>query len=87
MNLIKCPHCGAEYLPEEIFFADDLLGHPSDIVKDEEGKIKYFKDNNKEKSEEYICDYCNKTFKVSVKFQFNVQKFDDFDDEYSIKLW
>ena len=38
--------------------------------------------------EKYICDYCNKTFKVSAKIQFNttINPATDFDEDYSTPL-
>ena len=38
--------------------------------------------------EKYICDYCNKTFKVNGKIQFNaiINKDVDFDEDYSTPL-
>lgn len=40
---IKCPHCGYEYLPAELFIADDLVGTPESngVVRDALGKILY----------------------------------------------
>lgn len=39
MHKIICPKCGAEYLPSEIYFAEDLIGKQKNIVKNDEGKI------------------------------------------------
>ena len=44
--VIKCPKCGYEYLPAEIFFPDVLLGEPSNIIRDEEGKVEFFEGNS-----------------------------------------
>ena len=38
-NVIKCPHCGCEYLPAEVFYPKYLLGKPFNIIRDEEGTI------------------------------------------------
>ena len=35
--MIQCPHCGAEYLFEEIFMSDDIIGNRH-AVKDEKGR-------------------------------------------------
>ena len=40
-NVIKCPHCGYEMIPAEIFYPDSLLGTPKTIVRDALGKIIY----------------------------------------------
>ena len=36
---IVCPQCGMEYLPAEIYLPNYLLGKPTRIVRDENGKI------------------------------------------------
>ena len=38
-NTIRCPHCGCEYLPAEIYLPNDFLGYPTNIIKDEKGEI------------------------------------------------
>ena len=30
-NVIKCPHCQAEYMAAEIFLPDSFLGHPNAV--------------------------------------------------------
>ncbi len=65
----KCPHCGAQYLPAEIFMPGAFLGSPDDIVKDSFGKIIYedYKINGEpDMIERYICDYCDKPFVVEA---------------------
>lgn len=68
--IIRCPHCGAEYLPGEIYMPGSLIGQPDDIVKDAVGKIIY-EDYTTEACEpdmieHYICDYCEKPFIVEA---------------------
>lgn len=68
-HIIKCPHCGWEYLPSEIFMPGDLIGKPETVVKDALGKIIYedYDDNYKPCFEEhYECDGCGKSFAVSA---------------------
>lgn len=66
MNKIVCPHCGAEYTPQEIFILDKfkILSVP----KDENGKILEHIDYND--SESYKCDYCDKTFGIAMNIIF-----------------
>ena len=86
-NVIKCPHCGAEYMAAEIFLPDSLLGKPHDIVKDDNGKIKSFLGKDMNLSESYRCDYCNKKFAVQASIKFNADsKTKDFDNKYKTKL-
>ena len=67
--IIKCPHCGAEYLPSEIYMPGAALGRPEDIVKDSFGRILY-EDYQEGKEpdmlEHFICDYCEKPFVVEA---------------------
>ena len=45
-HIIKCPYCGAEYLPEEIYYPDSFFGKPRDIVKNSKGEIEYVYDRS-----------------------------------------
>lgn len=86
-NLIKCPHCGAEYLPAEIFIPDSFLGEPTEIQKDDKGHIESFFGDDMDLKEQYRCDYCNKKFSVTASIKFNSStntKY--FDEEYTTKL-
>ena len=85
--LIKCPYCGREYLPCEIFYPDDLLGNASDIVKDENGKILSYEGTNMNLKEEYTCDWCNKSFTVELFVTNKTEKKEfDFDDDFNINI-
>ena len=65
----KCPHCGAQYLPAEVFMPGAFLGKPDDIVKDSLGRLLYedYQDGKEpDMLEHYICDYCDKPFIVEA---------------------
>lgn len=80
---IKCPHCGYEYLPCEIFYPDDFLGTACDIVRDDNNKIIFFNNDNMNLFEEYTCDGCGKTFKVEAEVKFKAKKEEiDFDEDF-----
>ena len=83
--LIKCPYCGREYLPCEIYYPDDFLGSAKNIVHDKKSII-YFDGENMNLKESYICDNCGKEFDVEAKVEFITTKSDFDDDEYSTKL-
>lgn len=83
-EIIKCPYCGAEYLPEEIFMGDEFLGN-REIVKDENGKITIVGGIEPELSSSYVCDCCNKRFIVKATVTYEVMK-DDFEEEYTVKI-
>lgn len=86
-NIIKCPHCGAEYLPAEIYMPDSLLGKPFDIYKDDNGSIKTFFGEDMDLTESYRCDFCNKKFTVNATIKFNTVSADKYsNNEYKTKL-
>ena len=67
--IIRCPHCGAEYLSGEIYMPGALIGQPDEIVKDSLGKIlyeDYKEDQEPVMTEQYICDYCDKPFIIEA---------------------
>ena len=83
-NIIRCPHCGAEYYAEEIFVGDEFLGTRF-ATKSSKGKIEHTVGNKPELESSYVCDFCNKKFIVKAHPGYTVEK-DDFDEEYSIKI-
>jgi hypothetical protein len=67
--IIKCPHCGAQYLPGEVYMPGALIGQPEDIVKDSLGRIlyeDYAEGKESELVEHYTCDICDKPFIVEA---------------------
>jgi DNA-directed RNA polymerase subunit RPC12/RpoP len=75
--VIKCPHCGYEYVPAEIFMPGDFLGKPTDLIRDPLGKflyIEYEKDNEPSQTESYVCDSCDKPFIVEPVVSYKVKK-------------
>lgn len=76
--VIRCPHCGAEYLPGEVFLPGALIGQPDDIVKDSLGKIIYedYSTEDREPSmvEHFICDCCNKPFIVEASVTYRAKE-------------
>ena len=86
-NIIKCPHCGAEYLPSEIYIPNSLLGKQFDIYKDAEGHIETFFGDDMDLVESYRCDFCNKKFIVNAIIKFNTSSAAKYStDEYKTKL-
>ena len=76
--VIKCPHCGAEYLPGEIYIPGSLIGQPTDVVKDGFGKIIY-EDYEPETyapdmTEHFTCEYCDKPFVVEATVTYKVKE-------------
>ena len=69
-NIIKCPHCQAEYLPAEIFLPNAVLGRPRDIQKDLNGVIVNYLGTSMDLKESYRCDYCDRKFNVELNPRF-----------------
>ena len=87
-NIIKCPCCKAEYLPEEIFYPDSVFNNKVFPVRDENNKIISVQGNYFNLEEEFECEYCGCHFKVKgdVNFTTEVIKKDDFEEETVVKL-
>jgi len=88
IDVISCPFCHREYLPAEIFYPDKFLGKPYDIQRDYTGKILDYFDDDIDSAEVYVCDSCNKQFKVSTKITFTVdtKSQPSFEEESVIKI-
>jgi DNA-directed RNA polymerase subunit RPC12/RpoP len=71
LRVIKCPVCGYEYLPAEIYLPNEFLGKPRDIVRDINGKILGFSGVKMNDTESYRCDNCNTLFNVVFTTYFN----------------
>lgn len=82
--VITCPHCGAEYLPAEIYYPNELLGKPKHIERDSNNKIITFDGHTMNNKEAYICDFCSKKFFVEANISFETKNTDkyDFDTDY-----
>lgn len=77
-KVIKCPQCGYEYLPAEIYMPNAFLGKPRDIDREHTtGRILEYMGNSMNLSETYICDNCDTEFKVTANINFNTQKLSD----------
>lgn len=88
-DVIKCPCCGTEYLPAEIFLPNAFLGKPSNIDKEHiTGKITNFYGKTMDTKEHYVCDRCNTPFKISAKIQFFTREDENynFEEEYTSSL-
>lgn len=84
-KIIKCPSCGAKYIPSEIFIPSYLM-EKKEVEKDCCGNIVYCEGREPEYKERYKCDYCNQTFIVTATVDFEVQSPINFADEDVIKI-
>lgn len=80
---IKCPYCGAEYLPEEIFVSGEVFQKPK-VLKDEFGRIEFTDRDDEPCVEEYECDYCHNLFKVTLDMQFSTKLMESFTEEFDM---
>jgi endogenous inhibitor of DNA gyrase (YacG/DUF329 family) len=86
---IKCPKCGYEYLPAEIFFPKSLLGSPKDIIRDDKGKIEFFNGETMNLHEEFECEECQTLFEVDATINFSCKHNNniDFDEDYETTIY
>lgn len=79
-SLITCPHCGCQYTPDEIFVRGELIGKSKAVIKDALGKVLYvdFYNEDDEPSyfSEYVCDKCDKPFRVEATLGFKTKELD-----------
>lgn len=73
---VKCPHCGMEYLPCEIFYPNSLLGVPKNIIKDPLGKIllvEWAEKGEPSPDETFVCENCEHTFVAIANLSFKTE--------------
>lgn len=86
LRIIKCPICGCEYLPSEIYYPNDFLGKPKDIVKDTYGKILSFNGNSMNDTEYFKCYSCGADFEVVATTNFVAKPIGNSEKPYTTKL-
>ena len=87
LRIIRCPMCGYEYLPGEIFMPNEFLGQPTNVVRDYTGKIIGFDGIKMNDTETYICDDCGCEFTVVATTNFQTYKTFDDNDSYITPLY
>lgn len=87
MKYIKCPYCGYEYHPSEIFVPKYYFGMPKDIVRDENNKIIECIGTDPDPNESFTCHNCDNTFMVTGEITFYSKKspFKNFSENFSVK--
>jgi hypothetical protein len=77
-HTIRCPHCGAEYLPGEIYMPGSLIGQPDEVVRDSFGKIiyedYYTATREPDMMESFVCEYCEKPFIIEATVTYKVKE-------------
>ena len=76
--VIRCPHCGSEYLPGEIYLPGSLIGQPDEVIRDSLGKIVYEDYYTKSKEpnmvEHFTCEYCEKPFIIEASVTYKTKE-------------
>ena len=76
--IIRCPHCGAEFLPGEVYMPGALIGQPDDIVRDSLGKLLYedyfTEDREPNPVEHFTCEYCDKPFVIEAVITYKTRE-------------
>ena len=86
LRVIKCPVCGYEYLPAEIFMPNEFLGKPKNIMKNVDGKIIGYEGIKMNDTETYKCDNCDSLFEVVSTTNFVSKSLTSKDSEHVTKL-
>lgn len=87
-NIIKCPHCGFEYHPSEIFYPNAFFGRTDSLIKSPVGKILYVDYQEGEEpnfQEHFECEDCGKSFVINATVSYSTSKVSeevDFDNPY-----
>lgn len=86
--IIKCPVCGYEYFPSEIFIPKSFFGNPGEIVRDAAGKIKFWLGDDMDLNEEFTCECCNTPLTIKSNISFTVEANSDlnFDMDYETPI-
>ena len=85
--IIRCPFCGTEYHPAEIYLPEAFFGKPEEIIKTPAGAIDFYVGSDMGLDEEYICDGCGKKLNIRATLVFEVEAVeDDFEEEYVSKF-
>ena len=86
LRTIKCPTCGYEYLPAEIYLPNEFLGKPKNIIRDANGKIIGFEGIKMNDTETYKCDNCLSSFEVVSTTNFVSKPIGETTPHYVTKL-
>mgnify|MGYP006988847762 CR=1 FL=1 len=86
--VVKCPVCGTNYLPSEIFMPDSFFGKQRDITRNASGEIEFYLGDDPDYEEEFVCESCLTKLKIRANLNFNVEvnNGEDFDEDYSTPI-
>ena len=70
--VIKCPVCGQQYMPSEIYIPANFFGNQGEIIKNSEGEIDLYIGDDMDLKETYVCDGCNSKLSIEASLDFKV---------------
>ena len=86
-EIIECPYCHTQYLPGEIYFPVQFLGRPTNIIRDDDGKIEFASGEQMDLTETFTCEHCGCSFAVKGNISFKTTKlFDESEEDFTIEL-
>ena len=68
--IITCPVCGQQFLPAEIYIPEEFFGRPTEVIRDDAGKIEFHLGPEMNLDEEFVCEHCGTAFTVHAKLSF-----------------
>jgi acetone carboxylase gamma subunit len=87
LPVIRCCHCGHEYMPSEIFMPEAFFGKQKNIFRSVDGQIEFYDGTDPDFVETYICDNCGTPLDIEARISFKVEEHkDDFEEEYVSKI-
>lgn len=86
--VVKCPVCGQEYLPSEIFLPNNFFGKQKDITRNASGEIEFYFGDDPDYDEEFVCESCLSKLKIHANLNFNVivDSGENFDEDYTTPI-
>lgn len=78
--VIKCPKCGREYLPCEIYLPKYFFGTAKAVSRDDSGCIDFVDGEEMDLCEEFECD-CGTKFEVLASIEFTTKESKDESEE------
>ena len=83
---IKCPICGTEYLPSEVFYPDSFFGKQKDITRNNSGEVEFYLGDDPNYEEEFVCESCLTKLNIKARLSFDVEQISGEDEEYSTPI-
>ena len=86
-KVIKCPHCGREYVPAEIYYPNSFFGRPKVVYLDNDRHVISIDGDDMDLYEEYTCDDCRTVFRVKADIDFTTEEIVNFEEDFTSELY